>query len=262
MKDTFNTIFLWVAVVVCTAVWGSEVIRYELYEPQGAEYRVSPTVQQGGFGYNGRPSIEFFEDHYYAVWQANSENEADAPGRRLYLSTTKNFINWTKPADFLIRGSVNPLVPSAISGEKQGYPMLYNNKDKALWCFWCIDGLPSEMTKAGLYMSVLDAGSKLWYSSVIFRFVELGGFRYYAIPTQKPVRLRSSRLVLPIRLCRGGEAGREYSVPAFLFSDDDGKNWDIGGTASAPQEPFLQFETAIHQQKKRANQGVFPAGFP
>ena len=241
-------VFLSVFVAVSS---GSEVINYDFYKPQSAQYRISPTEKQGGFGYNGRPSLEYFDESFYAVWQANNENEVEASGRRLYLSTSKNLITWSKPTDFLVRSSINPMVPSVISGEKQGYPVLYNNKDKALWCFWSVDGLPSEMTNAGLYMSVLEAGSKLWYSTAIFRVVELGGDRYYAVPTQKPIRLMSSRLILPIRLCRGGkDSDREYSFPAFMFSDDDGKSWEIGGTASLPREPFVQLETAIHQQKR------------
>lgn len=246
----FSKVILLTTLIFTINAFCEEVTNYELYKPQTADYKVSPSQKDGGFAYNGRPSIAFFEGLFYAAWQANNENKADVAGRRIYISTSKNLINWSKPTDFLIRQSINPTVPSVISEEKQGYPVLYNYNDKELWCFWCVDGLPSEKTNAGLYKSVLEAGSKLWYSAKIFQVIEIGEAKFYMIPTQKPVELRSGKIVLPVRLCQGGITnGTEFSVPAFMFSSDEGQNWSLGGTVSLPENPMIQCDTAIHQQK-------------
>ncbi len=234
---------------VCFAAQANEIVHYELYKPQSADYKVYSS-QQGGLAYNDHPSIEYFEDNFFVVWQANNENKADVGGRRLYLTTSKNFITWTKPVDFLVREAINPSVPSVVAGEMQGYPMLYNHKNKALWCFWCVEGLISEKTNAGLHLSILNAGSKLWSTVKIFEGIVIGDKTFYAVPTMKPIALRSGKLILPIKLCsdEDKENGR-LSVPAFLSSTDEGKSWMLAGTVSIPENPFIELDTAVHQQK-------------
>ena len=229
--------------------FANDIIHYEMYKPESATYKVYDS-SDGGFAYNDYPSIEYFEDSFFAVWQANSENKADVAGRRIYLSTTRNFITWTKPVDFLVREAMNPSVPSVVADEMQGYPMLYNYKNKALWCIWCVDGLTSEMTNGGIHLSVLNAGSKLWSTVRIFEGISIGDKQFYAIPTNKPIELRSGKLMLPIKLCSGeNKENGEISVPAFLFSIDEGKTWALASTVSMPENSLIEFNTTVHQQK-------------
>ncbi len=238
-----------VILAACRIAAGNEIVHYELYKPQTADYKVYDG-QDGSFAYNGRPSVEFFEDNFFVVWQANAENKADVAGRRLYLSTSKNLITWTKPVDFLVREAMNPSVPSVVANEMQGYPQLYKFKNKALWCIWCVDGLASEKTNAGVHLSILNAGSKLWSTTKIFDDIEIAGKKFYAVPTQKPVEMRSSKIILPVKLCSNDnvETGT-ISMPAFLYSVNEGKNWALAGNVSMPENSFIEFDNAVHQQK-------------
>lgn len=223
---------------------------YNVYEPQSAEYRVQDMLRDPTLLYNDHPSIEYFEQEFVAVWQASGENNPDVPGRRLYLSTTKNFINWTKPIDFLVKQAINPFVPSVIAEEQQSNPVLFNYNDTALWCIWAIEGLNTEKTNAGVYISVLQAGSKLWSTTRIFENFEHGGKKFYATPTQKPIQCKSGKIILPIRLHEARiEGKRPFSVQAFLFSNDGGRKWEFADdTISLPEDATIQLNTAIHQQ--------------
>ena len=46
--------------------------------------------------YSHHPSLTFFHDRFYAIW-SNGRRDEDAPGQRVLMATSADFLHWTKP---------------------------------------------------------------------------------------------------------------------------------------------------------------------
>jgi hypothetical protein len=46
--------------------------------------------------YSHHPSLAFFRDRFYAIW-SNGRQDEDAPGQRVLLATSADFVHWTTP---------------------------------------------------------------------------------------------------------------------------------------------------------------------
>ena len=46
--------------------------------------------------YSHHPSLAFFKDRFYAIW-SNGRQDEDAPGQRVLMATSTNFLHWTTP---------------------------------------------------------------------------------------------------------------------------------------------------------------------
>ena len=64
------------------------VERAWLYRPQTAWF------------YSHHPSLTFFRGRYYAIW-SNGRRDEDAPGQRVPIASSADFLNWTDPAPLL-----------------------------------------------------------------------------------------------------------------------------------------------------------------
>ena len=52
--------------------------------------------------YSHHPSITFFKDRFFAIW-SNGRKDEDAPGQRVLMATSKDFIHWTTRARWWTR---------------------------------------------------------------------------------------------------------------------------------------------------------------
>ncbi len=50
--------------------------------------------------YSHHPSLTFFNGRYYAIW-SNGRRDEDAPGQRVLIASSENFLNWTEPEPLL-----------------------------------------------------------------------------------------------------------------------------------------------------------------
>jgi hypothetical protein len=260
----FNLIIMILCMMNSLSVIADElsvITDYQVYEPQIQRQMVyEGQYGQGTFAYNHCASIEYFNDEFYVVWQANYENMEGWPGRQIYLSKSKDIITWSAPVHFVGEGSVNPIIPSVEKSEMQSQPNLMKYSEDELWCIWSIRGFPEDKDNAGTYLSRLKKGQNRWTNERIWLTSEIEGRRAYAYPSQNPVMLSSGRVIVPVTFDTSQTLkSARYPVMynAFLYTDDGGKNWQCSNFISTPHNLTGQWEPCAHQQADGKVRGFY-----
>jgi hypothetical protein len=248
--------------------------KYSFYEPSIKHVTVyQGSLEPGNTAYNHCASLAFFNGKFYCIWDSHVENFEGKDGQKILLSTSDDFSDWTFPVNFVGPGHAdNHLVTPQF---RQWQPNLVNYKDKELWCFWYLCSEP------GTYMSYLTAqpGAK-WVNRKLFDTYQIPADdvsthapeQTSGFPSQNPILLDSGRVLVPLTFNghvfeQFGKKNYKCRWNAVLYSDDDGKTWEVSNGVSLPNDMNAMWEPHVYQQKdgklrmfmrNRTSQGMDP----
>ena len=223
---------------------------YEIYEPRIKQHTIYGGQYDGNhFAYNHCASLEWFNGQFYCVWNAHTEPAESTPGQPIVLSTSKDFINWSKPVNFVGPGyAENPVdIKESDPKGKSWQPCLMNYKGKELWCVWFHSGKPEYN---GLYLSKLKKGEHKWVNTRIFNKALVDTEVTHAFTAQNPVLLKSGRVLFPVTFLSGAwlpDKQRPFYC-AILYSDDAGHTWSSSNVFGLPDCIGANWEPCVLEQ--------------
>jgi len=216
------------------AGWNS----YEVYSPN-----IETVAIYGGgnaeLQYVHCPSLAFFKDRWFAVWQGNTVHTENAVNQSVYLSTSRDFSTWSDPVPVFVdeSHSVNPL-PGG--GEKQLQPSMAVVGGE-LWSFWT--QIANNRAHRGTYVAKLASPTGKWeVQRILFDgspFPKLNGVEYLVNPMQNPIVLPSGRVLVPVVAM-----DNDYSIPfpdrqkhlAVIYADPGGP-WKLSQVTGLAERP-------------------------
>lgn len=221
------------------AFYEPEIIRHIVY--QGEE-------KKEHMAYNHTASIEFFDGKFYVVWQGNAVNQEGAKGQKIYLSTSKDFVNWSEPVAFVTESAKNPIV----GPHPQKQPNLLAYSEKELWCVWLLSA--GQQKLGGIYLSKLTSASNgSWVNKrILHRFgLTIDRHEITSIYTaQNPVQLSSGRVLVGLTFI--SKTSNKSRFPrrwaGFLYTDDEGDTWNLSNFISLPEDRSAPWEAHAYEQ--------------
>ena len=254
---------------------------YKLYTPSVERRYLHKDVPGGKYLYGHMISIEHFDGRFHAVWNNHhgfpyakayrEERGEQIPFQRLLWQTSEDARTWSLPVRITETMTDTPL-DTWSDPLSHWQPNLLNYHDRELWCIWSIGkGSYSDLDAdyadidvgalTGTYLSVLPKGpSAQWTHRRIFGSVEAAApgtlkpkVRGYLFPSQNPALLSSGRVVAPVTLVPGtdrelGSLKNNAHFSAVIYSDDDGKTWQLSNLVTDVDNIAGQWEPHVMEQ--------------
>ncbi len=217
----------------------------------------NPTVSVGTiattspYQYNHDVSIAWFQDRWFAAWNANTNAIESANGQVNLVSTSTDFITWTTPVQAFISStySTNPVTYS-FSADVQWQPNLLVVSN-VLWCVWSQENAGNFPAGLVAYHSKLTSPTAKWYNQALSLNVTNQGRIYYPFPTQDPLLTTSGRVLAPITWIATNDWGAVNGYSPGFFTiyklvgaayTDNGSTWSTGGYTTVPNKPYQPWE--------------------
>lgn len=254
-----------------SAEGGDPSSSYEFYLPEVRNVVIHDgKLAEGHFAYNHMASVEWFDGRFHCVWGANAATHLEGkPGQVNVWSTSEDFERWSAPAQLAHQGATPlPADPQSV----QWQPNLLNYLDRQLWCVWTFNSRNPELD--GLWLSVLEKGSRDWRHRRIQRRQSANGLPCAIFASQNPVLLVSGRVLAPVTLTRrepkrdaeGRTVGdKVVRWNACFYTDDAGATWSCSNPISSVDDPEGQWEPFFYEQSDgqlRALMRNFTKGTP
>ncbi len=227
--------------------------KYKLFTPSVIHSCVHEAGHQAGhYPYNHDISVERFNGEFYAAWNAHPDtHEEGVPGQINVISKSDDFIHWRQPEEFLGASAENGVCsPDGVMWQ----PNLMNYKNKALWCFWCLthkDGKNWPLKNSGTYFSYLsnEPGSR-WVNVKILDRYMIEGKDTLGFPSQNPFLCSNGRVLVPVTFIYAPKEDHQKSRHwnAALYSDDEGKSWQVSSVLSQPSDGWANWEPHFSEQ--------------
>lgn len=228
-------------------------MKYRLFTPTVSHVTIhEATHRTGHYPYNHDVSVAWFNNRFYAAWNAHPDTHAEGhPGQINVIAESTDFEHWSEPEFFLGSTAVNGVTRS---DGVMWQPNLLNYKNQALWCFWCLthsEGKSWPLEDSGTYFSYLPAGSgSRWVNVKILDRYSIEGLETLAFPSQNPFLCSNGRVLVPVTFIHAPADPRQSKHwNAALYSDDEGKSWQVSSLLSQPSDAWANWEPHFHEQQ-------------
>ena len=223
--------------------------RYEVYEPT-VEIGTIYDGAKGKLKYNHCAAVAWFEDRWFALWNANTVPYEGKPSQPVVLSTSRDFVTWSEPIE-PFNDPVHCTNPLTLGEGRQWQPTLGVIRDQ-LWCVWNQGSAGDK----GCYFSFLTDPDGKWTHQRIEMGEEavIGGIRYDRFfPTQNLCLLSTGRVLAPLTI-RGprwevdqeiADWRRRMKRDTVLYTDDGGNTWRLSPGATIPNKPWACWEPTV-----------------
>ncbi len=230
--------------------------RYELYQPKierhtiyqssvpkefGKKARIkAPSSETAPLPYNHTASLAFFDGKFHCIWQGTQiDLRENQKGQRLWLSTSKDFENWSFPEPFVAQG------PTAVDGPGvQKQPGMLKYSESELWVVWHHHGGDDR----GLYFSRKKKGSEVWENRKLWVETEIGGRTLVTYPTQDGWKFTNGRVVFPCVFI-SKDSGKAVRFGGAVYTDNGGETWKVSNLFRNPDTSVETWEPFIYEQQ-------------
>lgn len=234
--------------------------RYKLYTPTVTR-RTMLDPNSSPWQYNHDTTIAWYQDRWFAQWNANTDKRESQPGQVLLQSTSTDFLTWSNPVEMFHSStySENPVTMNSVDTEWQ--PGLIRVGTE-LWSIWSRSSTTAPWpTGYKLMFSRLTSSTGKWVNTQLnITYTDPDGIVYYGFATQNPIQLKSGRVIAPIiwnsqdvvSPTPPGWTSTSYfwinkKRAGCIYTDDNGSTWNLGGVTTLPGYDHALWEPIIQQ---------------
>lgn len=233
---------------------------YKLYTPTVTR-RTMLDPNSSPWQYNHDTTIAWYQDRWFAQWNANTDKRESQPGQVLLQSTSTDFLTWSTPVEMFHSStySDNPVTMNSVDTEWQ--PGLIRVGTE-LWSIWSRSSTTAPWpTGYKILFSRLTSPTGKWVNTELnITYTDPDGVVYYGFATQNPIQLKSGRVVAPIiwnsqDIVSPPPAG--WTATSYfwinkkragcIYTDDNGATWKLGGITTLPGNDHALWEPVIQQ---------------
>jgi len=234
--------------------------KYELYNPTVTR-RTMLDPATSPWQYNHDTTIAWYQDRWFAQWNANTDKRESQFNQVLLQSTSTDFITWSTPVEMFHSSTYSENPVTMVSTDREWQPGLVRVGTE-LWSIWSRESaLAAWPVSYKLYFSRLTSPTGKWVNTEIpITYTDPDGSVYYGFATQNPIRLQSGRVVAPIiwnsqdvvTPTPSGWTSTSYfwinkKRAGCIYTDDNGANWKLGGITTFPGNDHALWEPIISQ---------------
>ena len=108
--------------------------KYEIYNPT-VTIRTMLNPSTSPWQYNHDTTIAWYQDRWFAQWNANTDKRESQPGQVLLQSTSTDFVTWSTPVEMFHSSTYSENPVTMVSTDREWQPGLVKVGTE-LWSIW------------------------------------------------------------------------------------------------------------------------------